>query len=156
MPMKRFLTLALATTLTVGSIAIAQDNPAVVVDPAIATMTNEQLVEARQKAMEDNGRALRGAGQLSGEQAVAVATLLLQNFTNLPSLFKEGSNTGESKALPAVWTNWEDFKSRFDHDVELATAMLAAAQTGDTAAYNAAIQGIGESCGGCHMTYRGR
>lgn len=156
MPVKPFLPLALAATLTLGAVAIAQDTPTIVVDPAIETMTNEQLVEARQQAMSDNGRALRGAAQLSGEQAIAAATLLLQNFTNLPALFREGSLVGNSKALPAVWENWEDFKARFDHDAELAATMLAAAQSGDTAAFGAAAQEIGQSCGGCHMTYRGR
>jgi len=34
--------------------------------------------------------------------------------------------------------------------------MLAAAQSGDTAGYTAAIQEIGDSCGACHMTYRSR
>ncbi|MEO7221061.1 MAG: cytochrome c, partial [Devosia sp.] len=139
-----------------AAVAIAQDTPTVVVDPAIATMTNEQLVEARQAAMKQNGGALRGAADLSGEQAVAVATTLLQNFTNLPDLFKEGSSTDNSKALPAVWANWEDFRARFDHDAEAAARMLAAAQSGDTATYTAAIQEIGDSCGSCHMTYRGR
>jgi cytochrome c556 len=135
-------------------VAIAQTT--VVVDPAIATMTNEQLVDARQQAMEDNGRTLRGAQNATGEQAMAAATTLLQNFTNLPALFKEGSIVGDSKALPLIWENWDDFKARFDHDAEAAAKMLAAAQSGDTAAYGAAIQEIGQSCGACHMTYRGR
>lgn len=156
MPLKPLLLIAFATIFTLGAVAFAQDATPVAVDPAIAAMTNEQLVDARQNAMKQNGGILRGAGGLTGAEAVTAATTLLQNFTNLPALFKEGSATDKSKALPAVWANWEDFKARFDHDVELATAMLTAAQSGDTAAYGAAVQGIGESCGGCHMTYRGR
>jgi cytochrome c556 len=157
MPMKKSsLIVALAAVLTLGAASIAQDTPTVVVDPTIATMTNEQLVDARQQAMEDNGRTLRGAQSATGEQAVAAATILLQNFTNLPEMFKEGSIVGDSKALPLIWENWEDFKARFDHDAEAAARMLAAAQSGDTAAYGAAFQEIGQSCGGCHMTYRGR
>jgi cytochrome c556 len=152
--MKSPLILGFALALT--AVAVAQDTPAVVVDPAIATMTNEQLVEARQAAMKQNGMTLRGAADLSGEQAVAAATVVLQNFTNLPELFKEGSITDKSKALPAIWENWEDFRARFDHDAEAAGRMLAAAQSGDTAGYQAAIQEIGESCGACHMTYRAR
>lgn len=156
MPLKSPLIVAFTAILTLGAAAIAQDTPTVVVDPSIATMTNEQLVEARQKAMEDNGRTLRGAQNATGEQAIAAATTLLQNFTNMPALFKEGSVTDKSKALPAIWENWEDFKARFDHDAESAARMLAAAQSGDTAAYGAAFQEIGQSCGACHMTYRGR
>lgn len=153
MPMKSALVLAFAAALTLGSVAVAQTLPAV--DPAIATMTNEQLVDARQKAMEDNGRALRGAQQL-GPTSVEVATLLLQNFTNLTALFKEGSSGGSSKALPAVWENWDDFKARLDANIAASSRMLAAAQANDAAAYTAAVQEIGQSCGSCHMQYRGR
>lgn len=156
MPMKSPLILGLTLALTVAAIAVAQDTPAVVVDPAIAAMTNEQLVEARQAAMKQNGMALRNAASLTGEEAVAAATTILQNFTNLPALFREGSITDKSKALPAIWENWDDFQARFDHDAELAAGMLAAAQSGDTATYTAAIEEIGQSCGTCHQTYRSR
>ena len=155
MPMKSPLILAFAAVLSLGAVAIAQDTPTVVVDPAIATMIDEQLVDARQKAMEDNGRTLRGAQQLSAD-SVAAASLLLQNFTNLPALFKEGTIIGTSKALPLIWDNWEDFKARFDANAASSARMLAAAQANDAAAYGAALQEIGQSCGGCHMMYRGR
>jgi cytochrome c556 len=156
MPMKSPLIVGFALALTAGAVALAQDAPAVVVDPAIATMTSDQLVEARQAAMKQNGMTLRGAASLSGPDAVAAATTLLQNFTNLPDLFKEGSATANSHALPAIWENWDDFRARFDHDAEAAAKMLVAAQSGDTATYTASIQEIGDSCGACHMTYRGR
>lgn len=155
MPMKSPLIVAIVAVLSLGAVAIAQDTPTVAVDPAIASMTNEQLVDARQKAMEDNGRAMRGAQQL-GPTSVDVATLLLQNFTNFPALFREGSNVPPSKALAAVWENWDDFKARFDANAAASARMLAAAQANDAAAYTAAFQEIGQSCGGCHMQYRGR
>jgi cytochrome c556 len=154
--MKTLVLAALAITLTLSPMAFAQDTPAVVADPAIATMTNDELVAARQAAMEQNGKALRGAAQLTGDDAIAVATTLLQNFTNLPGLFKEGSVTDKSKALPAVWENWDDFKARFDADAASAQLMLAAAVAGDSAAYATAVDEIGHSCGGCHGTYRAR
>lgn len=156
MPTKSPLIVAFAVTFALGAAALAQDTASVVVDPAIATMTNDQLVEARQAAMKQDGMALRGAAKLAGDEAVAAATLLLQNFTNLPALFKEGSITDKSGARPAIWENWEDFKARFDADAASAARMLAAAKSGDTATYTAAIDEIGQSCGACHMTYRGR
>ena len=156
MPMKSPLIFGFTLALTVAAVAIAQDTPAVVVDPAIAGMTNEQLVETRQNAMKQNGMTLRGAASLTGDEAVAAATSLLQNFTNLPDLFREGSITDKSKALPAIWENWDDFRARFDHNAEVAANMLAAAQSGDTATYTAAIEELGKSCGACHDTYRAR
>ena len=153
MPMNKLALAAIAATLSLTAIAFAQD---IVVDPAIASMTNDQLVKARQDAMKQNGMTLRGAADLSGADAVAAATVLLQNFTNLPALFKEGSATADSKALPTIWENWDDFKARFDKDAASAQLMLAAATAGDSAAYAAAADEIGKSCGACHSTYRGR
>jgi cytochrome c556 len=155
MPKKNPLLAALVLTLTIGAAAVAQDNAGVVVDPAIETMTNEQLVDARQSAMKQNGMTLRGAAGLSGDQAVAAATTLLQNFTNLPDLFKEGSITDKSKALPVIWEKWDDFKGRLDTDAQHALEALNAAKAGDAAAYGAALGAIGQSCGACHQLYRG-
>jgi cytochrome c556 len=149
------LALALASTLLLGAIAFAQDTPTVVVDPAIATMTNDQLVQARKDAMKQNGMTLRGAGQLSGPEAVAAATVLLQNFVNLPALFKEGSITPDSKALPVIWEKWDDFKALLDVGAASAAKAQAAATAGDAATYAAALDEIGKSCGSCHSQYRG-
>jgi hypothetical protein len=88
MPMKSRLFAATALALmAAATFAFAQDNP-VVVDPAIETMTVDQLVEARQNAMKQNGGLLRSAMRATGDEAVASATTILQNFTNLPSLFR--------------------------------------------------------------------
>lgn len=143
-----------AALVAIATLAMAQDNP-VTVDPAIETMTVDQLVEARQAAMKQNGGLLRSAMRATGDDAVAAATTLLQNFTNLPFLFREGSTAANSKALPVIWENWEDFKGRFDADAVHAQEALAAAKAGDAAAYGAALQAIGQSCGACHQTYRG-
>lgn len=143
-----------AALVAIATLAMAQDNP-VTVDPAIETMTVDQLVEARQAAMKQNGGLLRSAMRATGDDAVAAATTLLQNFTNLPFLFREGSTAANSKALPVIWENWEDFKDRFDADAVHAEEALAAAKAGDAAAYGAALQAIGQSCGACHQTYRG-
>jgi cytochrome c556 len=126
----------------------------VAVDPAIATMTPDQLVAARQAAMKENGGTLKQAGSLTGADAVAAADILIKNFTNLPAMFPEGSIVGESKALPAIWENKADFDGIFAKDLENAKALRAAAEAGDAAAYGDAIKAIGGSCGECHQKYR--
>ena len=154
MPIHKVALLALAASLAFTPLTFAQDTSTVVVDPAIAAMTVDQMVEARKSGMKQNGMTLRGAAALTGSDAVAAATTLLQNFTNMPALFPEGSITANSKALPAIWENWDEFKAIFDADAEAATLMLAAAQSGDNAAYTGAIQKIGESCNTCHQKFR--
>ena len=136
-----------------GSFSVAQD---AAVDPAIAAMTPEQLVEARQAAMKENGGLLRGAGALTGVEASAAADVLIRNFTNLPAMFPEGSIVGNSKALPMIWEEHDAFTGIFGKALAAAKDMKVAADAGDTAAYAASLQTIGGVCGECHQTYRGK
>ena len=119
-------------------------------------MTAEQLVAARQAAMKEDGMTLKAAFAQTGPEAVASATTLLKNFTNFPALFKEGSSTDKSHALPIIWTEFDKFSAIFAKDRESAQAMLTAAQSGDQAGYLAAAKAIGGTCGDCHMTYRAK
>jgi cytochrome c556 len=135
--------------------AIAETAPAVVVDPAIAGMTNDQLVAARKAAMREDGGILRGATALTGDEAVAAATKLLQNFTNFPALFREGSLTADSHALPIIWEQWAEFEGIFKEAQLASSKALEAALAGDDLTYGDAIGAIGQVCGECHQTYRG-
>ena len=139
---------ALAATFVAG--AIAQDTP------DFASMSPEELVEARQAAMKEDGGILRGAGNLSGAEATAAADTLIRNFTNFPAMFREGSIVGDSKALPVIWEKWDEFTAIFATAQKAATDMKVAAEAGDTAAYAAALEGIGATCGQCHQTYRSK
>src|SRR5690242_1425359 len=104
MPLSKITAIASAVLIAaVTATSFAQTAPTIVVDPAIAGMTNEQLVAARQAAMKEDGGVLRTAAGLIGDDAIAAATTLLQNFTNFPHLFKEGSITADSHALPIIW-----------------------------------------------------
>ena len=123
-------------------------------DPAIASMTPEQLVETRQATMMQNGRILRGAASLSGADAVAAADTLIQNFTNLLALYPEGSIAGDSRALPIIWEEKDAFEALFMQARESAIAMKAAAEAGDAAGFGAGAQAIGGLCGQCHQKYR--
>lgn len=58
-----------------------------------------------------------------------------------------------SRALPAIWENMSDYGARYGALQEATAAMQAAAGTG-LEALQGAIGPIGQSCGGCHRTYR--
>jgi cytochrome c556 len=151
MKLRTLTALTLAGLVVAGLAAgtIAQD-----VDPAIAGMTPEQLVDARQEAMKQNGGILRNLGTLSGAEAVAALDTVIQNFTNFPALFAEGSIVGDSKALPLIWEDKDAFDAIFNAAKEQAMAAKAAAEAGDAAAFGTAAQGIGAFCGQCHNKYR--
>jgi cytochrome c556 len=155
MSLPKFAVLLAAGALAAGLVAgaAAQD---MAVDPAIAAMTPEQLVEARQAAMKEDGGVLRGAKDLTGSEATAAADVLIKNFTNLPAMFPEGSIVGDSRALPVIWEEFDAFTAIFGKALQGAKDMRAAAEAGDATAYVAALDVVGGVCGECHQQYRGK
>ena len=155
MPPNKITALAIAGMMTaaLAAGAIAQDTT-LTVDPAIAGMTPDQMVSARQAAMKEDGKLMKGAASLTGADAVAAADTLIRNFSNLTALFPEGSDVAGSEALPSIWENFKEFNGIFVKNVAAATAMRAAAEAGDAAAYAGALKTIGASCGACHQSYR--
>jgi cytochrome c556 len=133
--------------------ALARD--IVVLGPeAIAAMTDDDLVAARQAAMKEDGMMLRGAGKATGEEAIEIATTVLENFTNFPALFREGSITEKSYARPIIWEQWDQFEALLQRGQAAAGDMQAAAEAEDGETYAEAIQTLGGLCRQCHETYR--
>ena len=118
-----------------------------------AAMSDQQLVDTRVAAMKQNGQILRGAKRLKGDEAVKAANTILKNFQSFPGLFREGSITPDSRATPKIWENWADFTKRMKAEEASAKAMLDAAKTGKTDAYEAAIDKLKSRCSSCHLTY---
>jgi len=121
---------------------------------AQAPATPEEAVAARIALMRENGQTLRAAGSATGEDAVAAMTTLRDNFQRIPELFPEGSNVGESEALPAIWENWDAFVAISEAGAAAAQAGIDAATAGDAAAYQQANQALGATCGQCHQQFR--
>ncbi len=155
MPLPKLTALAFASLAALGTVAaLADDLPAVTVDPSIATMTADQKVEAREAAMKEDGKLLRGAKDATGQDAVELTTKVLQNFTNFPALFADGATNDKSEALPIIWTEFDKFTAIFDKGRAEVEAMRTAAAAGDQATYLTHLKALGGVCGECHQTYR--
>ena len=155
MSLPKLALLSFAALLALGTIAtLADDPPKIVVDPAIASMTADQKVEARQNAMKEDGGVLKGARDLTGDAAVAAMDKVIQNFTNFPALFADGATNNKSEALPIIWTEFDKFTALFDKGRTAAEDMRTAALAGDQAKYLASFKTIAGVCGECHGTYR--
>lgn len=156
MPLPKLTALVFASIAALGTFAaLADDLPLPVVDPAIAGMTADQKVDARQAAMKEDGMLLRGAPQMSGQDAVDLTTKVLQNFTNFPALFADGATNDKSKALPLIWTEFDKFTAIVDKGKADLVAMRTAALSGDQDTYLASFKALGGVCGECHQSYRG-
>jgi len=154
MPLNRIAAFGLAATLAVAAtFAFAQD-VTITPDPSLASLSPEEMVAKRQAIMKEDGGILKGAGGLSGADAVAAAGHLITNLSNLTVLFPEGSMVGDTAALPVIWEKNDEFLAILKGAVANATAMKTAAEAGDAAAYTTAIKAIGGACGQCHQTFR--
>jgi cytochrome c556 len=62
----------------------------------------------------------------------------------------------KTAALEGIWNSQADFKGKADGLVTAATALNAAAKTGDKAATLKAAADVGKACGACHDNYRAK
>lgn len=123
---------------------------------AASPLSAEQAVAARQAAMKQDGRVLRGASTFTGDKAVAALQTVADNYSKLPALFPKDSITDKSLALPVIWERFDEFSAIFERGAEAARAGVAAARAGDTAGYQAAVQTVAETCNACHGTFRAK
>ena len=81
----------------------------------------------------------------------------LKELSNaLPALFPAGSDKGDTKALPTIWTDMAGFKAANKAEGDAITALQAAAGTGDLAKVGEAFGNVGKACGGCHEKFRAK
>lgn len=91
-----------------------------------------------------------------GDNLLLHVRYLVDTTKDIPSLFPEGSDFGETDALPSVWEQPEKFaeSSRANH--EAAIALLEAVEQGDEALIRGAFRDLGQSCRSCHGDFRHR
>lgn len=116
-------------------------------------------ITQRQNLMKNNQeqvRALtgmaRGQAPFSAATAQAAFQQLEQNAQQIPALFPAGSTQGKTAALPVIWERKADFDAHAAKLGQDAKAVQPAIT--DQASLQAAIQRVGQNCGGCHETYR--
>lgn len=151
--MRRLLLLGVAATGLVG-VALAQT-------PA---RTPAQLVQNRQAGYKQIGAAFRGIQEQVRASEPYLPTLrqhtaaLARLAPQVSGWFPAGTGPEagvRTRALPAIWTNGQDFRTASVNLVVAARQLDAAAQGTDLAAIRAAAQALGRTCGGCHDQFRG-
>jgi cytochrome c556 len=136
--------LALAGAM-VGGVAIAQG------DPIAARKDNRKQAGAQMKA-------IKGVIDAKGDaKAVVPAAAKLKELSRaFPTFFPAGSDKGETKALPNIWTDKAGFAAAAKAASDAIDALQVAAGTGDLAAVTNAFGAVGKTCGGCHEKFRAK
>ncbi len=121
------------------------------------------IIDVRQTNFEEIGDAFKAIrGQLEGDSpdfAVleASATTINANAQKIGDHFPDGTGMDagfDTEALAAIWEKPEEFTAAHQKLIETSDGLLAAAQSGDVATFQAAVGELGQSCKGCHDNFR--
>jgi cytochrome c556 len=143
--MTRKLALVTALVLGLGGTALAQQ----AFDPIKTRQAGQDLVAgtfAGVKAvitLKGDVKTLEGPGKAIQKWALV-----------FPTLFPAGSDKGETKAAPAIWTDRAGFEKDAMALSAAAEKLSVAAKAGDEPAVAAAFKEAGEACGACHKEFR--
>lgn len=119
---------------------------------AAFAMVAEANQADRRAAMKQIAGAAKAISQ--GTEVSANADLIAANAKMIPALFEANEVTGDSKALPAIWTNYADFTAKSEALIAAAMAVKAAADGGGDV--GAAAKAMGGACGACHGPYKAK
>ncbi len=121
-------------------------------------------VEARHGIMDNYsfnlstlGDMAKGEAEYDADLAKAAADRLVV-LSDIPwtGYWPEGtahSDVEASRALPAIWTQMDDFLAGFDDLHQAALSMQSVAGDGQEAIAGE-MRALGQACGGCHEDYR--
>lgn len=126
-----------------------------------AAFAQGDVLAQRKQAMKDIGAAIGPLGKMMrGEEKfdLAVVQASLKTFQEKGAasskLFPAGSGSGDTKALPAIWTDNAKFQAIFtkmDADVKAAAAAIK-----DEASFKAEFGKVAGNCGACHNDFRAK
>lgn len=88
-------------------------------------------------------------------KAAADNAAIVETMSKLPwNAFGPGTDKGETRALPAIWTEQAKFKEAGDKMQAEVTKLSAAAKTGNLDAIKTAFGAAGQSCKACHDDFQ--
>jgi len=95
----------------------------------------------------------QGKRPYSKDDAIRFADLFVQVSTVPKNFFGEGTDKGETRAKPEIWTKRADFDAKMDKMIAEG-AKLPAAARGDLDSLKVAVKATADTCGACHDEYR--
>jgi cytochrome c556 len=129
---------------------------------ATAAYAQTNVLQQRRAAMKEIGEQtdigasiLKGKVPFSTEKATLIFQTYKDKMVGLEKLFPPGSDTGETKATAAVWTDRAGFDAaivKFNQ----AVADNAAKGVVDEAGFKVAFAAVAENCRACHQTFKSR
>jgi cytochrome c556 len=134
---------------------------ALVAGGATLAFAQADVIKERQENRKQVAAAMRtvkGVIDSKGDtKAVVEAAAKMKTLeTAFDKLFPAGSDTGDTKALPTVWSDMAGFQAASKAADEAYDKLAVAAGSGDLAAVTAAFGAAGKACGACHEKFRAK
>jgi len=128
---------------------------------ATIALAQADVIKQRQDNRKETAatmRSIKGVIDAKGDvkAVVASAAKLKQLELAFDKLFPAGSDKGETKALPAVWSDMAGFQAASKNADAAYDKLAVAAGSGDLAAVTAAFGDTGKACGACHDKFRAK
>jgi len=120
----------------------------------------EDVIKYRRNVMKANGAheaAIRAIlqGKVDYKNQLADHAKALENINkDIPSIFPKGSDSGDTKALPAIWSDRVGFEKRAGDAKQKSADFAKAVMAGDTQAAAAKYKELSEACKACHKDFR--
>ena len=127
---------------------------------AVPAWAQGDVIAARRDGLKGIARQMEGIKAVVDQRGDPRSTgagiaEMISFFEGFPARFPAGSGSGDTRALPAIWTDRAGFETANANMVTQLRALQAAANSGDQAAFGAAFQQTGATCGACYRPYRG-
>lgn len=121
----------------------------------------DAVIQYRQKVMAGHGNNISSIGDImknklshASTQITLHAKILAEYSGLIEGAFEKNLSTGATDAKPEIWENWDDFLAKAKALGEAATKLSEVAQDGDMRAIMTQVQAVGDTCRGCHDSYR--
>ncbi|WP_158537231.1 c-type cytochrome [Humitalea rosea] len=114
--------------------------------------------KASMKRMSEQLEVMKPVMEARGDVSALATRVadIAEILASVPSRFPTGSDSGDTKARPTIWSDRAGFEKAAETTLAAAQTLRTAVQSGDASASAAAFQALGGSCVGCHRGYRSR
>ena len=140
----------------IGALAAGAMVGGATVAPAQADVIKQRQDNRKETAA--TMRSIKGVIDAKGDvKAVVASAAKLKQLENaFDKMFPPGSDKGDTKALPAIWTDQAGFMAASKNADAAYDKLAVAAGSGDLAAVTAAFGDPGKACGACHDKFRAK
>jgi cytochrome c556 len=128
---------------------------------ATIALAQDDVIKQRQENRKQTAatmRAIKGVIDAKGDakSVVPQAAKLKELELAFDKMFPAGSDKGDTKALPTVWSDTAGFMAASKNADGAYDKLAAAAGSGDLAALTVAFGETGKACGACHEKFRAK